>query len=214
MPFTSYSELQDAIATWMIREDFTTATKKDVITLAEARLNRELETVETNVTLTGTANSRTIDVSAYNIIEPMALYFTDDDGDEKRVALKPPGEFAYIDDIGRPTFATLVGDSMTFDRPLDSAYSMRFHYRGRFALSDSATTNALLDDHPDVYLAACLMWGGIRIRDKDVAASMNALLDKYITETKSHQAQRKRGVLRVDPAILVRREDYWWQKTS
>lgn len=212
MALANYSDLKSSIATWMARSDMS-GTAADVVTLAEGRLNRELEAVETTVTLTGVANSRTIDVSAYSIIEPISLWVTPGSGqDEDEVEFKAPGTFAYLDSAGQPGMVALNGTNLKFDRPCDQAYSFRFHYRGRFALSDSATTNDLLTNHPDVYLAACLVWGNVYIMDAAKAAGFKALLDEFIRETKSHLAQRKRGTLTVDPALSTGREDYWWRQ--
>jgi hypothetical protein len=202
MPFSTYSELQSAITDWMDRADLS-GNAADFITLAEARLNRELEAVETTTTLTGTISSRQIDISALSVIEPIGLFMRESssDDDEDEIVYKAPGTFPYEYDNDEPAFYTILGDNIEFDCPLDQAYPFRFHYRGRFALSEAAPTNALLTDHPDVYLAASIMWGGAYIKDVNSIAGYKTLLDEFMFETKSHLAQKKRGVLSVDPAL-------------
>jgi hypothetical protein len=203
MPISTYSELQAAIADWMDRSDIS-AKAVDLITLAEARLNRKIDAVETDATLTGTVSSRNVSVSALNVIEPMAVFIADTAGaDEREVEIKAPGTFPYNDTNGDPGYVALNGTNLVFDRPLDVAYSIRFRYRGRFALSDAAPTNDLLTYHPDVYLAACIMWGGIYISDAGKVQGFKAILDEFMAETSNHIAQRKRGVLSPDPALAA-----------
>lgn len=203
MAISTYSELKDAITEWMDRSDLS-GTAADLVTLAEARLNRLVDAVETDATLTGTADSRTVSVSALSIIEPIAVFIADTAGaDEREVLIKTPGSFAYNDTSGEPGYVALNGTNLVFDRPLDVAYSIRFRYRGRFALSDAAPTNELLTNHPDVYLAASIMWGGVYIGDAGKVQGFKFLLDEFIAETSSYLAQRKRGVLSPDPALAA-----------
>lgn len=201
MPFSTYLELKTEITDWMARNDVS-GKAVDCITLAEAQLNRKLEVVEADATLTGTVGSRSIDVSAYRIIEPIALYMVEDTGDEVRVFLQSDGAFAYLDEQGRPGNAALDGDNLDFDRKLDRAYSFRLRYRGRFALSDAAPTNDLLTNHPDVYLAACLVWSGLYIRDPNVVQGFKALLNEFIAQTKNHLAQKKRAEIAPTPDLV------------
>lgn len=212
MAISTYSELQTAITEWMDRSDLS-GNVVDFITLAEARLNRKIEFVETTTTLTGVVGSRNVDVSALSIIEPMQVYLTSSGtGDETEVDIKGPGTFPFSDDSGFPGYVSLDADNLVFDRPLDEAYSIRFRYRGRFALSDAAPTNDLLTDHPDVYLAASIVWGGIYIADVNKAAAFKSILDEFIKETRNHLAQRRRGVISPDPALAAmtsRNVGYW-----
>ena len=59
---------------------------------------------------------------------------------------------------GMPNYFT-VTDSIEFDIAPDSAYAYELLYYPTFpALSDSQTTNWVLTNYPDVYLAGCLYW--------------------------------------------------------
>lgn len=211
MAITTYSELKTAITTWMDRSDVS-GNASDFVRLAEARLNRILGPLESNATLTGTAGSRTVDVSALTIAEPISLFLKENSADDEfQVEFQPQGSFAYIADSGMPGNVALDGDNLIFDRPLDLAYSMRFRYRGRLALSDSVTTNELLDNHPDVYLAASIMWGGVFVQDQALVAGFKQLLDEFVFETEWQRSQAKRGVVRPDPALasMIGRATSW-----
>ena len=201
MAISNYTELKAAISEWLDRTDIE-GNAADFVTLAEARLNRLLDVVEAKATLTGISASRTIDISAYKVIEPVGL-FVDIGTSEVEIDFVPAGTIRFIETSGQPAYAMIDNDNLIFDCPLDQAYSFRFRYRGRFALSDAAPTNDLLTEHPDVYLAACIVWGGVFIRDRAAIADFKTLLDEFIAETQHHIAKSKRGVLRPNPEIAA-----------
>jgi hypothetical protein len=201
MAITTYAELQTAVTDWMTRSNLS-GRAADFIALAEARLNREIPAVETDETLTGTATSRRISISALSMVEPIALFLAKSGQDEREIQQKPDGSFPYLNTEGEPSFYAIDGENIDFDRPLDEAYPFRFRYRQKFALSDSATTNWLLTNHPDVYLAATLVWGGVFIRNPQYSAIFAGSLDNGIADVCNQIAQKNRGVLTVDRALL------------
>lgn len=208
MAIANYTDLKTAVANWMARSDVS-GEAGDFIMLAEARLNRELPAVETDVTLTGTIDSRRIDISAQNCVEPIALFLAETGADEVEIQRQADGTFPYLATSGRPTIWSVDGTSIDFDRPLDAAYPFRFRLRQKFALSDSAPTNWLLTNHPDLYLASALIWGGVFIKDFGYAAPFSAALEDGIPSVRNIIAQSKRGMLRVDNALLSpRRFDF------
>ena len=210
MALANYSDLKTAVGDWLARSDLS-GNAADWITLAEAKLNRELNPVEEEATLTGTTSSRTIDVSSLSIVEPMALFITDtNSGDERELAKRD--SFPYDSTVGEPTqWAYDATDAeINFDRPCDAAYSFRFQYRERFALSDSATTNWLLTNHPDVYLAASLVWGNLFQQKTELALPFVQVLERGIPEVRNIIAQQHRAVANIDPALLrVRMNSYY-----
>ena len=203
MAIANYTDLKTKVASWLRRSGNSTYVSEvpDIVTLAEARLNRELGAVEEDTTLTGTLNSRRIDISAVSVVEPIALFLAESGRDEREVKFKADGTFPYLNTAGRPSFAAIDGTNIDFDRPLDAAYPFRFRYREKFNLSDSATTNWLLTNHPDVYLAACLLWGCTYLQSFQPALAYKSVLDEGIPSVKNIIAQSKRGVLTVDPAL-------------
>lgn len=205
MAISNYSDLQTAIYDFVSRDTDTAYTGRvtDFITLAEARLNRLIESVETTTTLTGTVSNRQVDISALSVIEPMGLFLRDSssDNEDEEIQYKAPGTFNYDYDNDEPAFYTILGDNIEFNCPLDQAYPLRFHYRGRFALSDAAPTNDLLTNDPDIYLAASIVWGGVYTQNKNVVAGYKVMLDEFIREVRNSLSQKKRGTLSVDPAL-------------
>ncbi|AWC25367.1 hypothetical protein CO731_04862 [Aminobacter sp. MSH1] len=201
MPFTNYAELQSEVATWMARASMS-GRAADFITLAEAHLNREIPAVEVDATLTGVLDNRRIDIAAQSMERAIALFLVDpSSGDELELTQKTDGTFPYLASSSRPSLWAIDGTNIDFDCPLDQAYSFRFRFRQKFSLSDSATTNWLLTNHPDVYLAAVLMWGGVFTRNSPFASTFSAILERVLPSIKSSIAQSKRAVATVDPAL-------------
>ena len=202
MALATYSDLKTAVASWLERSDMT-AVIVDCVTLAEARLNRELGPVETDASLTGTADSRSLDISALSVVEPIELWIADPSSeDEREVQQQSPSTMAYAETSGRPAQWVMASTSaLKLDRPCDQAYAFRFHYRQRFALSDSATTNWLLTNHPDIYLAACLMWGAGYQEAFPNGAVWKAVLDEQVPAVAHTLAKQRKGTLRVDTGL-------------
>lgn len=213
MSITNYGELKTAVTTWMTRGDLA-GQAADYITLAEAALNRELPAVETDATITGVLDSRRIDITSLSCVEPIALFLAQTGMDEVMLTPMADGTFAYRSASSCPRFWAIDGAGIDFDCPLDQAYPFRFRYRQRFALSDAAPTNWLLTNHPDLYLAAVIVWGGLFIQDDDVAARWAGILNSALPSVRNIIAQSKRGMLTVDAALMRRRfyfnQGSWW----
>lgn len=200
MTLANYSELQSEALDWMERAG-QSGKAPTWIKLAEARLNRELDVVETDTTLTGTVGSRSIDISSVSIVQPIALFIAESGQDEEMLTPKADGTFPYLTDNARPKYWSIDGTNIDFDCPLDQAYPFRLRYRQRFELSDSATTNWLLTYHPDIYLAATLMWGAGYNMDWANGTVWKQILDEGIPSVKNLIAQNKRAVATVDAAL-------------
>lgn len=202
MALATYSDLKTSVASWLERSDMTTVIV-DCIALAEARLNRELGPVETDASLTGTVDSRSLDISALSLVEPIELWVANPSNeDEREVQQQSPSTMAYADTSGPPQQWVMASTSaLKLDRPCDQAYAFRFHYRQRFALSDSATTNWLLTNHPDIYLAASLMWGAGYQEAFPNGAMWKGVLDEQLPAVAHTLAKQRKGTLRVDPGL-------------
>jgi hypothetical protein len=200
MTFATKANLKTNVLDYMARNELT-GNVDDFITLAEARLNRELEAVEVDTTLTGVVDSRSIDISSLSMVEPIALFLAEVGCDEVMLTPKVDGTFPYIDSSGRPRYWAIDGDNIDFDRPLDGAYPFRFRYRERFSLASDGSTNWLLTNYPDVYLAAVVTWGFIFLLAPEKTAFYKAILDDALPSVKHIIARKKRAVLTTDPML-------------
>jgi len=159
MAINTYSTLQTAVANWLDRDDLTDRIP-DFIALAEARYNRELriramETTVTDSTVAGTRSyalptrylqTRTIQLST-DPITPLE-YLTPEMMDRLWAGSQ----------VGKPQTFTIIGDNYHLGPAPDGVYTVEIVYYQRFAaLSDSAPTNTMLTENPDVYLYATLL---------------------------------------------------------
>ncbi len=204
MALANYTDLQASAVAWMERAG-QSGIAPDWIALAEARLNREIGAVEQTATLTATIGSRTVDLSGYSILDISDLFLTEVGGREVTVQRQPNGKMPYDNVSGQPSMFAIKGNwsSIEFNRPCDLAYALRLPYFGRFNLTGSNPTNDLLTNHPDVYLAATLMWGAGYNQDWSNGAAWKAVLDEEVPKVAQDYAKRRRGMLRVDPALLA-----------
>ncbi len=204
MALANYTDLQASALAWMERAG-QSGVAPDWITLAEARLNREIGAVEMEASLTATIDSRTVDISALSIIEPHDLFLTETAGNEVTVQMQPLGKMPFINTgSGQPDmFAFKNRASIEFNRPCDEAYALRLPYLGRFSLSDANPTNDLLTNHPDVYLAATLMWGAGYNQDWSNGPVWKSILDEEIPNVRSYYKNMRRGMSRVDPSLVM-----------
>lgn len=206
MALATYSDLKTEALRIMRRTGvtFDENSVADWVTLAEAKLNRRIDPVEVESTLACVESDRTVDISALSMKEPVTLFLADPStGDEIELTPKAKGTYPFSDDNARPRYWSVDDDDIIFDCPSDDTYSLRFVYRQRFALSDSATTNWLLTNHSDVYLAAVLMWGAGYHEEWEKGATWKGMLDEGIPEVKSQITAKKRAVLTVDPALQL-----------
>jgi hypothetical protein len=203
MAIANRADLLTKGASWLRRSGNATfvAELPDCLTIAEAKLNRELGAVETDTTLTGTAGSNAISISGLSIVQPIALFLAETGLDEDEISPATEGSFPVSSTSGRPTRWSIDGTNINFNCPLDAAYPFRFRYRQRFALTLAADTNWLLTNHPDVYLAALLMWGAGYLENWVNGAVWKATLDEAIPSIRNTIAQGKRATLMLDPAL-------------
>lgn len=211
MALANYTDLQASALDWMVRAG-QAGKAPDWITLAEAKLNRELSPLEIDAAFVGVADSASLALTGVSVSKVISLWISPvGGGDEVQVQMQSPGTLRELQSSGVPRQWCMDGQSaIRFDRPCDQPYNFRFHYAERLNLSVTAT-NWLLTDNPDVYLAATLMWGAGYNKDWSNGATWKALLDEAIPSIRSNIAESRRGMLRVDPALSAvgrRRRSY------
>lgn len=196
---TSYATLQSEALDWMERAG-QSGNAPTWVQLAEAKLNREIPAIETDATLTGVVGSNAIDISSLSMAQPIALFLAETGRDERKIDPAMEGTFPVSATSGRPSQWSIDGSNINFDRPLDSDYPFRFRYRQKLSLATS-DPNWLLTNHPDVYLAATMMWGAGYNENWSNGQIWKAILDEAIPQIRNQIAQSRRAVLRVDTAL-------------
>ncbi len=197
---STYAGLQAAVIEIMERtgDAAFAANVPAAVKLAEAKLNRKLGAIESDATLTGTIDSRVVSISSLSIVQPVALFLARAGQNEAELDPMAPENLPYASGSSVPRYYAINGSTITFDRPLLEAYPFRFRYREKLALA-TTSPNWLLTNHPDVYLAATMVWGFNFQEDKENFPLWKGLLEEAIPEIKHTLSQSKRGTLVVPP---------------
>ena len=160
MAIGTFAELKTAAANWLDRSDLTDRIP-EFITLAEARFNRvlrirDMETVSTAISTT--AGTREYDLPT-GFVQMREFHLTTD----------PLTPLSYItpemmsriwagSSQGKPEVFTIIADKVRLGPNPDAAYTTSMlYYKKITALSDSATTNDMLTNNPDIYLYGTLL---------------------------------------------------------
>lgn len=159
MSITTYSELQTAIANWLLRDDLATRIP-EFIALAEAQMNRDLRIrdMQKRVTTSMVSGTEYYDTPD-DLLEIRNIQINTDPVRKLRFVTPDQQMEEYPHNaIGTPKTVAIIGDELRL-RPIpDSTNTLEIQYYGRLsALSDANTTNWLLTYAPDIYLFASLV---------------------------------------------------------
>lgn len=200
----TYQELQDAVESWLNREDLT-ATIPTFIALAEAALSRRVRTrdmlVTTDVNVAAEFANLPADYAEWRALSyetadgPVALQYVTP---ERADVLMPSAAAA-------PRYFTVDGGFLRFVPVPDTVYFGTLRYYAKIpALSPSNTTNWLLDSHPDVYLYAALAESAPFLRDDDRVVLWAGELDKRVNDlvVSSERSEFGGGPLRAAVRVI------------
>ena len=174
MAITNFAELKAAISSWTARSDLTTAYLEEFIDLAETWLKREpadpdaseVGGIRSNITrATGNLSGATLALPS-DFLEMYRLTITES-GSYTTLRYLSPTELSiyHQSGTGLPQFFT-ISDVIEFDIEPDSTYAYELSYYPSVpALSDSQTTNWVITNYPDVYLAATMFHASRFLQD-------------------------------------------------
>ena len=192
----TYAQLQTEIANWLDRTDLT-ATIPTFIELAEANFNRvirqpDMITKDDSFSIAGrytTLPTDTLEIVRIVLdLTPVIVleYMTPEELSERRVSLTGGGKPYYFTTVGGST------NQLEVLRSPDSTYTASIIYYTRIAaLTDSATTNWLLTNHPDIYLFGTLVEAEPYLKNDDRMPMWTSRLDKALNDLRL-QGQRER----------------------
>ena len=157
MSLANYADLQASIAGWLHRTDLT-AIIPDFITLAEKRINGDLDArmQDTIVTLTTSAGIAFV-ASPADVINIRSLNLLSN----PNVALDymAPDQFnkVYADGrAGLPQAYNIVGSNIYLAPTPDAAYPIQMTYKAQVPSLAANGTNYLMTNYPQTYLMAAL----------------------------------------------------------
>lgn len=195
MAITTYSELKDAVANSLARTDLTSQIP-DFITLAEARLSRELETrdqekrVRANLTSGDEFTSLPTDLRE---IRQVKLNTTPNTVLEYMSPVSLDSTYPSTG-TGKPQAYSVVGSELKL-RPIpDSGYTAEIVYIGGLsALSDTNTSNQMLSRHPDAYLTGALVEAYLYLMDDQRAQLYDQKFSRIIEEIRKDEQRASYG---------------------
>ena len=160
MAIGTFAQLKTAAANWLDRSDLTDRIP-EFITLAEARFNRvlrirDMETVSTAISTTAGTREYSLPTG---FVQMREFHLSTD----------PITPLSYItpemmsriwagSSRGKPEVFTVIADKVRLGPNPDAVYTTSMlYYKKITALSDSATTNDMLTNNPDIYLYGTLL---------------------------------------------------------
>ena len=159
MALTNYTELKSNIADFLNRDDLTSVIPT-FIALAEAQINRDIRHWKMEQRATGTLNNE-YSLLPTDWLETIQVHVTGDGTYPVELASRDAiadKRSANNDTSGRPRYYSHADSSLELYPTPDADYVIELLYFQKVpALTDSATTNWLLSDAPDIYLYASLI---------------------------------------------------------
>ena len=167
MPITTYAELKTNIADFMNRDDLTSVSST-FVSLAEADLNRQIRHWRQEKRSTAEIDTQYSAIPA-DMLEVIRFYITS--GDTRPLELISQAEmldrkFRNLNTSGQPAYyAVTAGELEVYPVP-DGTYTSELYYFGKTdALSDSNTSNWILEHYPDAYLYGSLIHSAPYLKD-------------------------------------------------
>jgi len=203
----SYAGLQAALGTWA--DDRTDLPAADLVTLAEARLNRDLRLrrMEAEAALTLAIGERTAPLPA-DFLEPLGLWI--DAGAGRRALRFTPAAMETQAVAAPPRSWTVDGDAIAFQSPADQGYGLVLRYLQRFSLAsaapaDGTQSNWLLQHWPDAYLASGNIEAALWTQDDEQAVRWEARYADALASINRLEARSQAlTTLNADAAIQLR----------
>jgi hypothetical protein len=163
MALGTFTELKDAVADWLDRSDLT-ARIPDFITLAEARLNRDLRIrpMEVRSSMETTSGQRYFNLpGGYLQMRNMQMN-TNPITPLEYITPEMLDRLYGSDTTGKPRAYTLIGDEIQLAPIPDSDYTVEMAFYEKFTplgdgTSGTVTTNWLTTNAPDILLYGALL---------------------------------------------------------
>ena len=191
MAITTYAELKTSITDFLNRDDLTTVAPT-FISLAEADLQRRVRHWRGEKRSSAEIDTQYSAIPA-DFVEAIRFYITG--GDTRPLELISQAElldrkFRNLNTSGQPAYyAITAGEIEVYPVP-DATYTSELYYSARVpALSDSTTTNWLLEYYPDAYLYGSLVHSAPYLKEdarlQTWAALYQSAVDAINTESES-----------------------------
>jgi hypothetical protein len=209
MAVDTYTNLQLAIANFLARDDLT-AQIPDFITMAEARMSRELET---------RSQEKRVQASTVGGNEYLALPVDMREIREVKLNTTPLTVLSYYSPValdekfssggqGKPLGFSIIGDEMKL-RPIpDTTYTVEIVYIGTIeALSAVNQTNNILSRSPDAYLYGALAEAYAYLLDETRASQYLQRFNLALEEIKVDEQRAHYGTGSLQISSIYQRQN-------
>ena len=194
MAIASYADLQTSIANFLARDDLT-AQIPNFIQLAEARINRELETRE---------QEKRVQATLVAGDEYIALPTDLREVREVKLNTSPLTVLSYASPTGldtqyssngqgKPQGYSIVGKEMKVRPVPDSGYTMEIIYIGNVDTLSDVSTPILFIRSPDLYLYGALTEAYVYLLDEQRAAQYDEKFTRAINEVRMDEERSHYG---------------------
>jgi hypothetical protein len=202
MALDTYDNLLTQIIEWSHRGDIGPKIP-DFIDLAETSMYsndvellavRSMETITTSLT-TGEFLALPTDYESFR-----GIRFLTSSNIGKLTYQAPQQMFNHVA-VGRPSFFTIIGNQIQFDRVPDAEYTVQFqYYKKATPLTPSNQTNDILTDYPNIYLFGSLaaLFGYAQDTEQEAA-----YINKFIGAIRGANKADKKGRYGPAPAMSL-----------
>ena len=193
MAITTYDELKASIANWLNRDDLA-AVIPDFIANAEAQMQRDVRHYKMMQRSTAPIDSRYTSVPA-EWLETIRFHLVG--AESRRLELTSMDDMLQLRQetqgtAGRPTHYAHIGDSLEVFPTPDAEYDAELLYYEKIPeLSDTNTTNWLMQFAPDVYLYGALVHSAPFLKD-DARTQVWAALYQAAVQGLNAQSEKAR----------------------
>lgn len=193
----TYATLKTDVANFLHRTDLT-AKIPSFIETAESSLFRELSVKDMEVSVTGTTTGGYASLPA-------------DFGQVKRVSVTANGYSWALDYINPaevsttttayPKYYSLENNQLKITQASNGTAYTLYYVPNIEALSDTNTTNWLLDNAKDLYLYASCLAAAVDLRDSGQVATLTTIVNTLIESVRNHSKRRglPDGSMRIRP---------------
>ncbi len=182
MAITTATELTTAVGNWLARSDLSSRIP-EFVALAEARLNRDLRTLDQetkNTSFSITGEFVAVPTSFLAVRSFQTVY----GGSRYNLKLASNDQITAMNTTssGPPTRYAVVGGNFRFGPIPDGTYTATLVYYISIPALASNSTNWLLTAHPDVYLYGSLLQAMGHIQNDERAPGWKSMYDEAIHE--------------------------------
>lgn len=202
----TYIELKTNIANYLNRSDLTS--EIDIfIDNTEAELNRRLRVADQIKRATATADAQYLSLPS-DWLEAVNVEITSNNFSPlMQMSIESLDIYRKANNnvTGQPIYFALVDNTMELAPTPDASYTLQLTYFSKIdALSDSNTTNFVLNSHPDLYLYGSLKHASVFLMEDERAPLFNAQFEKSLEEIRLQQerAEFSKG------SLIPRRRSY------